>query len=110
MSAPKMSIKKGDRVLILTGKDRGKKGKVMRVLPKDSRVVVEGVNMVKKHTRPTREMMQGGIIDQEAPIHISNVMLICSHCGKPSRTGVKVLDDGRRLRQCRSCGETVDRT
>lgn len=110
MSAPKMSIKKGDRVLVLSGKDRGKKSKVLRVLPQERRVVVEDVNMVKKHTRPTREMMQGGIIDQEAPIHVSNVMLICSQCGEPSRTGIRILEGNQRVRVCKKCREIVDRS
>ncbi len=110
MSVPKLSIRKGDRVLVLSGKDRGKKGKVMRVIPEKERVVVEGVNMIKKHSRPTRERMQGGIIDQEAPLHVSNVMLICSHCGEPTRTGVKVLENRRRVRNCRKCGELLDRS
>ncbi len=109
MSTAKLKLKKGDRVLILTGKDRGRKSKIMRVLPRENRVVVEGVNMVKKHARPTREMMQGGIIDQEAPIHVSNVQLICGNCGKPTRTGIRVLANGRRVRECRKCQETIDR-
>lgn len=110
MTEPKLSIRKGDRVLVLSGKDRGKKSKVLRVLPRERRVVVEDVNMVKKHTRPTREMMQGGIIDQEAPIHMSNVMLICRHCGQPSRTGTKILEGNRRVRFCKKCQEIVDRS
>ncbi len=110
MTEPKLSIRKGDRVLVLSGKDRGKKSKVLRVLPRERRVVVEDVNMVKKHTRPTREMMQGGIIDQEAPIHVSNVMLICRHCGQPSRTGTKILEGNRRVRLCKKCQEIVDRS
>jgi len=110
VTEPKLSIRKGDRVLVLSGKDRGKKSKVLRVLPRERRVVVEDVNMVKKHTRPTREMMQGGIIDQEAPIHMSNVMLICRHCGQPSRTGTKILEGNRRVRFCKKCQEIVDRS
>ncbi len=110
MTEPKLSIRKGDRVLVLSGKDRGKKSKVLRVLPRERRVVVEDVNMVKKHTRPTREMMQGGIIDQEAPIHVSNVMLICRQCGQPSRTGTKILEGNRRVRFCKKCQEIVDRS
>jgi len=105
---PKVHVKRGDTVLVIAGKDRGKKGKVLRVFPAKSTVLVEGVNIVKKHMRPTPELQQGGIIDREAPLHASNVQLICSRCGKPARTGNKMLADGRAVRYCKKCGETLD--
>lgn len=101
-------VRRGDTVLVLSGKDKGKKGKILRVLPVRGRVVVEGVNIVKRHQKPTRQMMQGGIVEKEAPIHISNVMLICPRCNRPTRTGRRQLEDGRRLRTCKRCGEVVD--
>ncbi|MGI6603642.1 MAG: 50S ribosomal protein L24 [Firmicutes bacterium] len=106
---PKVHVKKGDTVIVIAGKDCGKKGKILRVFPAKGRVLVEGVNMIKRHTRPTRKIQQGGIISQEAPLHASNVQLVCSRCGKPARVGKKVLADGRRVRVCKKCGEVVDK-
>src|SRR5437870_8494130 len=83
----KMNIKKGDTVLIITGKDRGKQGMVSRAMPQANKVIVEGLNIVKKHTRPRGQTRQGGVIDKAMPIHVSNTMLICSECGKPTRVG-----------------------
>lgn len=102
-------VRSGDQVLVIAGKDKGKKGKVVRVLPDKGRVVVEGVNIVKKHRRPTRNVMQGGILEEAAPIDASNVMLVCRSCGAPARTGAKFLEDGRKVKVCRRCGEVVDR-
>ncbi|MGO0122795.1 50S ribosomal protein L24 [Desulfothermobacter acidiphilus] len=104
----KVHVKKGDTVVVLTGKDVGRKGKVLRVLPEEKKVVVEKVNVVKRHTRPTRQLPQGGIIEKEAPVHASNVMLVCSRCGRPTRIGRKVLPEGRRVRICKRCGESID--
>lgn len=102
-------IKKGDQVLVIAGKDRGKKGKVLRVDRKRGRVVVEHVNMIKRHTRPNpRAGVQGGIVEREAPIHISNVMVISPDSGKPSRVGIKVLEDGRRVRYAKVDGAILD--
>lgn len=106
--ASKVHVKKGDTVLIITGKDAGHKGKVLSVLPKEQRVIVEKANIVKRHTRPTRSMPQGGIVEKEAPIHSSNVMLYCSKCSNPTRVGKKVLADGKRVRVCKRCGEVLD--
>lgn len=106
---PKVHVKKGDMVLVIAGRDRGKKGKVLRVFPAKNTVLVEGVNIVKKHMRPTQELQQGGIISREAPLHASNVQLVCGRCGKPARTGKKLLADGRSVRYCRQCGETLDK-
>jgi large subunit ribosomal protein L24 len=102
-----MSIKKGDVVVVLAGKDYRKQGKVLRVLPKADRLVVEGVNRAKKHQKPNRSLPQGGIMSIEAPIHRSNVMLICDHCKKPTRLGKRVLDDGEKVRFCKKCGEVL---
>lgn len=102
---PKVHVKEGDRVVILSGKDRDKKGKVLEVFPADNKVVVEGINMVKRHQRPTRADRQGGILEKEGAISTAKVMLICPRCGKPSRTGHKILKSGEKVRYCKKCGE-----
>lgn len=99
-----MKIKKGDTVVIIAGKDRGKRGKVLRVVPKTGKVIVEGLNIVKKHQRPTQEAPQGGVVETSAPIDRSNVQVVCGSCRKPTRVGVKVADDGERTRICKKCG------
>ena len=101
-------IKRDDLVLVIAGKDKGRRGKVLRVFPRRSRVMVEKVNVVKRHQRPT-QTIQGGIIEKEAPIHLSNVMLICPKCGEPTRVGFKFLQDGRKVRSCKKCGEIIDK-
>ena len=98
-----MKLKKGDEVVVLAGKDVGKRGTISRVIDDRDRVIVDGVNMVKKHQTPTRATMQGGIIDKEMPIHVSNVALVCSACG-PTRIGYRFADDGSKIRVCRKCG------
>lgn len=103
-----MRIKKNDSVLVISGKNRGKRGKVHRVLPTESRVLVESVNIVKRHAKPRGVARQAGIIEQEAPIHISNVKLICTKCDKPTRVGFSALETGVKVRVCRSCGEVID--
>jgi len=103
-----MKIRKNDTVLVITGKDRGKKGKVRFAYPKEQRLLVEGVNFIKRHTRARGQVRQAGIIEREAPIRMSNVMLICSRCNKPARIGYRLLEDGRKTRTCRSCGEVID--
>jgi len=103
-----VKIRKNDTVLVIAGKDKGKKGKVRFAYPKDNRIMVEGINFIKKHLRAAGEMKQAGIIDREAPIPVSNVMLLCSQCNKPSRVGYKALSDGRRVRVCSSCHEVID--
>ena len=100
-------IKKGDTVIILTGKDRGEEGTVLQVLPKEDRVLVEKVNMIKRHTRPS-QMNNGGIISKEAPIHISNVALKDPKTGKPTRVGFKINDDGTKVRVAKGSGEVID--
>jgi large subunit ribosomal protein L24 len=103
-----MKIHKGDLVMVLAGKDRGKRGRIKEVLPRQSRVVVEGINFVKRHRKPRGQMDQGGIIEFEAPIHVSNVMLVCPRCKEPARVGYDFLPEGGKARVCRSCGEAVD--
>jgi large subunit ribosomal protein L24 len=98
-----MKIHKGDRVEVISGKDRGRQGNVMRVMPKVEKIIVEGVNTAKKHQKATRTTMQGGIIDKDMPIHVSNVMIVCNQCG-PVRVGHVISDDGLKTRVCKSCG------
>lgn len=108
MSVTKLHVKKGDKVKVLSGKDKGKEGEILKAFPKQSRVIVKGVNIVKKHVRPTQDNPQGGIVEKEAPIHSSNVMVICGSCGAPSRLGKKVLDNGEKVRYCKKCEEDID--
>ena len=108
MSVKKFKIKKGDRVVVTTGRDRGRQGEVLRVLRKEDRLVVQGVNMVKRHKRPTAGH-PGGIVDKEASIHMSNVAHIDPGSGKPTRVGYRMLDDGRKVRFARRSGEIIDR-
>ena len=103
-----MKIRKNDTVLIIAGKDRGKKGKVRFAYPKDERILVEGINFIKMHSRATGQARQAGIIEREAPIHVSDVMLLCSQCNRPARVGFHTLEDGRKVRICHSCGEIID--
>jgi len=103
-----MKIRKNDTVLVIIGKDRGKKGKVRKALPKKDKVIVEGVNMIKRHSRAKGQARQAGIIELEAPLDISNVMLICNKCNKPTRVGFRFLSDGRKARVCRACEEVID--
>ncbi|HBK54217.1 50S ribosomal protein L24 [Syntrophomonas wolfei] len=103
-----MRIKKGDSVLVTTGKDAGKKGKVLRVIPDKNRVVIEGVNRVKKHQKPSRSLPQGGILKIETPLNASNVMLVCSRCNKPTRIAHKIMENGEKARICKQCGEALD--
>src|SRR3989338_10606039 len=98
-----MKIRKNDNVLVTAGKDKGKKGKVRFAYPKDDRVLVEGVNFIKKHTRATGQVRQAGIIEREAPIDVSNVMLLCSKCNHPTRVGFRFLEGGKKVRICQVC-------
>lgn len=107
-----MRVRKNDQVLVLAGNYKGKKGKVLKVFPEENRVIVEGVNFIKRHSRPTQQNPKGGIIEKEAPIHVSNVMVICPKCNTPSRMGRKtVFDEARqrknRVRVCKNCGEMI---
>jgi large subunit ribosomal protein L24 len=103
-----MKIKKDDNVIVVAGKDKGKKGKVRFAYPEKKQVIVEGINFIKKHSKARGAVKQAGIIDLEAPVHISNVMLVCDKCSKPSRIGYKKMEDGRRVRFCRACNEVID--
>ena len=106
---PFLHVRRGDLVGVITGRERGKRGKVLRVLTDKNRVVVEHVNMIKKHQRPTQKLRQGGIIEREGSLALSNVLLVCGRCDRPSRAGTKILSDGRKVRVCRRCGESIDK-
>lgn len=104
----RLNIRQGDTVVVISGKDRGKRGKVLRVEPRTGRLVVEGVNVARRATKPNPpKVLQGGIIEKEAPIDRSNVMIACRHCHEPARIGKTVLEDGTRVRKCRRCGEAL---
>lgn len=103
-----MKIRKDDTVLVISGKDRGKKGKVRFAYPDDKKLLVEGVNMIKKHMKAVRDVRQAGIIEREAPVNASNVMLLCNKCSHPTRVGVRILQDGTKARICRVCHEVID--
>lgn len=104
----KMHIKRGDVVRVISGKDKGKEGKVITAIPEQNKVIVEGVAMVKKHQKARRQGEESGIIHKEAAIDASNVLRVCSKCGKAVRTGVKVLEDGSKVRYCKKCEETFN--
>ena len=103
-----MKIRKDDNVLIIAGKDRGKKGKVRFAYPKKNKVLVEGINFIKRSTRALRQVRQAGIIEREVPFDVSNVMLLCSKCNHPARIGFRFLEGGKKVRFCRVCGEVID--
>ena len=110
MSKLQTPIRRNDTVMVVTGKDNGKRGRVLRVLPLKNRLVVEGVNMIKRHTRPNPQRnIKGGIVEREASMHASNVQLVCPECGKTTRIGHKILTDGRKIRICRKCEGVVDK-
>ncbi|MGB2717563.1 MAG: 50S ribosomal protein L24 [Vicinamibacterales bacterium] len=110
MSRLATPIRKNDNVVVTTGKDRGKRGRVLKVLPEKNRVVVEGVNFIKRHTKPNPQRnIKGGLVEREAALHASNVQLVCPECGKPTRLGRKILGDGRKVRICRKCEGVVDK-
>jgi large subunit ribosomal protein L5 len=102
-------LKKNDLVMVTAGKEKGKSGRILRIHAKKDRAIVEKINFIKRHQRPTSQQRQGGIIEREAPLHLSNLMLICETCNKPVRVGKKRLEDGKRARYCRKCGEMVDK-
>ena len=103
----KLNVKKGDKVEVITGKDKGKRGEILRSLPQQQRVVVEGAGLMKKAMRPTQQNPQGGIVTMEAPIHVSNVMLVCPKCDKATRVANKRVD-GKKVRVCKKCGADID--
>ncbi|HUK90847.1 MAG TPA: 50S ribosomal protein L24 [Blastocatellia bacterium] len=104
-----INVRRNDRVRVITGKDKGKAGRVIEVLPRRRKVLVEGINMIKRHMKAnSRQGRQGGILQREAPIDISNVMLICPHCSKVTRVSHQILGDGLRVRDCKQCGATIE--
>jgi len=109
MEKKKLHVKRGDTVVVISGKDKGKKSKVLVALPKDGKVIVEGVNMSTKHKKPSKTVQQGGIIHQESPIFASKVMLWCDKCKKGVRIGKRILQDGNKVRYCKSCGDILDK-
>ena len=107
----RLRVKKGDTVLVISGDDRGRRGTILRTIPKEERVVVQGVNIVKKHQRPIqagRGQVRAGIIEFEAPIHVSNVMLVCPTCGEATRVGYRFNEEGRKVRYCKLCEADID--
>ena len=109
MIIPKNYIKKNDLVMVTNGKEKGKSGRVLKVIPEKERVIIEKINFIKKHSRPQGQQKRGGILEKEAPLHISNVMLLCEKCNKSVRIGYRVLDGGKKARFCRKCGEIFDK-
>lgn len=109
-----LHVRKGDTVHIIAGKERGafdaltKRGKVLKVLPEKNRIIVERINIIKRHQRPSKTNQQGGIVEREAPIHVSNAMVVCPKCTKPTRIGYEILKDGSKVRVCKKCGEHID--
>jgi len=104
-----MHVHREDTVLILAGRDSGKKGRVIRVFPDKNKALVEKINMVKRHTRPNQQLPQGGIQEKEAQIHVSNLQVVCAKCGKATRVAQKVLASGQKARSCKKCGEILDK-
>ena len=109
MIGPKFHIKKNDLVMVIKGKESGKSGRILRVLPEKEKVIIEKINFIKRHTRPHGQQKRGGILEKEAPLHISNVMLLCEKCNKPVRIGHRILEGGKKARFCRKCGEIFDK-
>jgi large subunit ribosomal protein L24 len=110
MSRLATPVRRNDNVVVTTGKDRGKRGRVLKVLPGVNRVVVEGVNLIKRHTKPNpQRQIKGGLVEREAPLHASNVQVVCPECGKATRIGRRILGDGRKVRICRKCDGVVDK-
>ena len=110
MSRLQTPVRKNDTVVVVGGKDRGKRGRVLRVVPEVNRVVIEGVNFIQRHTRPNpQQNVKGGVVEREAPLHASNVQIVCPECGSPTRIGRTLLEDGRKVRVCRKCDGAVDK-
>lgn len=103
-----LRLKKGDTAVVITGKNKGQKGRVLSILPQKGRVIIEGVNIIKKHQKPSKKYAKGGIIEKEGTLNISNVMLICPKCSRPSRIGSSSVDEGKKVRTCKKCKEVID--
>ena len=110
MSRLQTPVRKNDTVIVVGGKDRGKRGRVLRVIPDRNRIIVEGINIIKRHTRPNpQKNIKGGVVEREASLHASNVQIVCPECGAPTRIGHELLGDGRKVRVCRKCDGAVDK-
>ena len=110
MSRLQTPVRKNDNVIIVTGKDRGKRGRVLKVLPERNRIVIEGMNFIKRHTRPNpQQNIKGGIVERESSLHASNVQIVCPECSAPTRIGHRLLGDGRKVRICRKCDGVIDK-
>lgn len=109
MIISRFHIKKNDLVMVVHGKEKGKSGRVLSVVPEKEKILIEKINFVKRHSRPHGQQRRGGIIEKEAPLHISNVMLLCEKCNKPVRVGHRVVEGGKKVRACRKCGEIFDK-
>lgn len=110
MSRLQTPVRKNDNVIIVTGKDRGKRGRVLKVLPERNRIVIEGMNFIKRHTRPNpQQNIKGGIVERESSLHASNVQIVCPECSAPTRIGHRLLGDGRKVRICRKCDGVMDK-
>jgi large subunit ribosomal protein L24 len=109
MIVSKTHIKKNDLVMVTNGREKGKSGRVLKVLPEKERVIIEKINFIKRHSRPHGQQKRGGILEKEAPLHISNVMLLCEKCNKPVRIGHRSLEGGKKTRFCKKCGEIFDK-
>lgn len=103
-----LGIKKNDTAIVLSGKEKGKKGRVIKVMPSDKKVILENINIIKKHMKPNRQYAQGGIISKENPMHISKIMLVCPKCSKPTRISNSLIETGKKLRTCKKCKEVID--
>lgn len=103
-----LGIKKNDTVQIISGDEKGKKGRVLSMLSKDDRIIVEGINMIKRHMKPSKKYSQGGIIEREAAVNRSNIMLVCPKCDKPTKIGNKMLENEKKIRLCKKCGEVIE--
>jgi len=109
MSIPKLHIKKNDLVMVINGKEKGKSGRVLKVFPEKEKLIIEKINFIKKHSRPHGQQRRGGILEKEAPLHVSNVMLLCEKCNKPVRIGHRIVEGSKKARICRKCGEIFDK-
>jgi large subunit ribosomal protein L24 len=104
----KVKLRKGDTVMVIAGRERGKTGKILSLNLDEGKLIVEKLNTIKRHTKPSQKARQGGILEREAPLALSNVMLYCGNCQKPVRVGIKILEDGRRVRTCKKCNEVME--
>jgi large subunit ribosomal protein L24 len=103
-----LGIKKDDTVLVMSGDNKGKRGRVLSIDSTKNRLTIESINLVKKHMKPSKKYQQGGIIEREAPVNLSNVMLLCTKCDKPTRIGNTILENGKKIRSCKKCGEVIE--